>query len=81
MRRMRHSVTEALKLDDDELTARLVKERRVSRWMVKRRHIFTHGRPNVFPSDDYGVRNGWCAAKKLSEMLKPKEFRWLAERR
>ncbi len=49
--------------------------------MVKMLFIFTHGRPNVFPSDDYGVRNGWCAAKKLSEMLKPKEFRWLAERR
>lgn len=35
-------------LDDDELIARLVKERRVSRWMVKRLHIFTLGRPDVF---------------------------------
>jgi DNA-3-methyladenine glycosylase II len=47
--------------------------------MVKMLFIFTHGRPNVFPSEDYGVRNGWCAAKKLSEMPKPKEFCWLAE--
>jgi len=36
-------------LDDDELIARLVKVRRVSRWMVKRLHIFTLGRLDVFP--------------------------------
>ncbi|MCE2694303.1 MAG: hypothetical protein LW645_08555 [Verrucomicrobiaceae bacterium] len=42
-------MTAALMLDDDELIARLVKERRVSRWMVKRLHIFTLGRPDVFP--------------------------------
>ena len=42
--------------------------------------IFTLGRMDVFPSDDFGVRNGWRTAKKLEEMPKPKELRLLAER-
>jgi DNA-3-methyladenine glycosylase II len=70
----------ALKLDDDELIARLVEVRGVGRWTVEMLLIFTLGRPDVFPSDDYGVRNGWRIAKKLDEMPKPKEFRLLAER-
>jgi DNA-3-methyladenine glycosylase II len=52
----------------------------VGRWTVEMLLIFTLGRPDVFPSDDYGVRNGWRVAKKLDEMPKPKEFRELAER-
>ena len=70
----------ALKLEDDELIARLVEVRGVGRWTVEMLLIFTLGRPDVFPSDDYGVRNGWRIAKKLDEMPKPKEFRLLAER-
>jgi len=70
----------ALKLDDAELIERLVEVRGVGRWTVEMLLIFTLGRPDVFPSDDYGVRNGWRIAKKLDEMPKPKEFRLLAER-
>lgn len=70
----------ALKLDDEELIARLIEVRGVGRWTVEMLLIFTLGRPDVFPSDDYGVRNGWRIAKKLDEMPKPKEFRLLAER-
>uniref|UniRef100_UPI0037845796 DNA-3-methyladenine glycosylase family protein n=1 Tax=Prosthecobacter sp. TaxID=1965333 RepID=UPI0037845796 len=70
----------ALKLDDDELITRLVAVRGVGRWTVEMLLIFTLGRPDVFPSDDYGVRNGWRVAQKLDEMPKPKEFRLLAER-
>lgn len=70
----------ALKLTDDELIERLVAVRGVGRWTVEMLLIFTLGRPDVFPSDDYGVRNGWRVAKKLEEMPRPKEFRELAER-
>ncbi|MFN0078992.1 MAG: DNA-3-methyladenine glycosylase family protein [Prosthecobacter sp.] len=70
----------ALKLADEELIARLVEVRGVGRWTVEMLLIFTLGRMDVFPSDDYGVRNGWRIAKKLDEMPKPKEFRLLAER-
>ncbi len=70
----------AIKLDDAELIERLVEVRGVGRWTVEMLLIFTLGRSDVFPSDDYGVRNGWRVAKKLDEMPKPKEFRLLAER-
>ncbi|MDI1312407.1 hypothetical protein [Prosthecobacter sp.] len=70
----------ALKLDDEELIERLVAVRGVGRWTVEMLLIFTLGRPDVFPSDDFGVRSGWRVAKKLDEMPKPKEFRALAER-
>ncbi|MDP1589704.1 MAG: hypothetical protein Q8M07_18265 [Prosthecobacter sp.] len=53
----------ATKLDDDELIARLVEVRGVGRWTVEMLLIFTLGRMDVFPSDDYGVRNGWRIAK------------------
>lgn len=68
----------ALKLSDDELIARLVEVRGVGRWTVEMLLIFTLGRMDVFPSDDYGVRNGWRLASKLDDMPKPKEFRALA---
>ena len=70
----------AIKLDDAELIERLVEVRGVGRWTVEMLLIFTLGRSDVFPSDDYGVRNGWRVAKKLDEMPKPKEVRLLAER-
>ncbi|MDZ4403012.1 hypothetical protein [Prosthecobacter sp.] len=70
----------ATKLSDEELIARLVEVRGVGRWTVEMLLIFTLGRPDVFPSDDFGVRNGWRIAKKLDEMPKPKDFRLLAER-
>lgn len=70
----------ALKLSDEELIARLIEVRGVGRWTVEMLLIFTLGRLDVFPSDDYGVRNGWRLANQLEEMPKPKEFRALAEK-
>jgi DNA-3-methyladenine glycosylase II len=70
----------AMKLDDEELITRLVEVRGVGRWTVEMLLIFTLGRPDVFPSDDFGVRNGWRVVKKLDEMPKPKELRALAEK-
>lgn len=70
----------ALKLSDEDLIARLVEVRGVGRWTVEMLLIFTLGRADVFPSDDYGVRNGWRLAKKLEDMPKPKDFRVLAEK-
>ncbi|MFC5454360.1 DNA-3-methyladenine glycosylase family protein [Prosthecobacter fluviatilis] len=70
----------ALRLGDEELIERLVAVRGVGRWTVEMLLIFTLGRPDVFPSDDYGVRNGWRVVKGLEEMPKPKAFRELAER-
>lgn len=70
----------ALKLDDEEIIERLVQVRGVGRWTVEMLLIFTLGRPDVFPSDDFGVRSGWRLANDLEEMPKPREFRALAEK-
>lgn len=70
----------ALKLDDEEIIERMVQVRGVGRWTVEMLLIFTLGRPDVFPSDDFGVRNGWRLANDLEEMPKPREFRALAEK-
>lgn len=70
----------AVKLDDETLISRLVAVRGVGRWTVEMLLIFTLGRPDVFPADDYGVRNGWRVINELDEMPKPKEFRAYAEK-
>jgi DNA-3-methyladenine glycosylase II len=70
----------AVRLDDEELITRLVEVRGVGRWTVEMLLIFTLGRGDVFPADDYGVRAGFRAAMKHEEMLKSKELREHAER-
>jgi DNA-3-methyladenine glycosylase II len=69
----------ALKLSDEELIERLVAVRGVGRWTVEMLLIFTLGREDVFPSDDFGVRNGYRVLMKLEEMPKAKELRVIAE--
>jgi len=70
----------ALKLPDEELIQRLLEVRGVGRWTVQMLLIFTLGRQDVFPSDDFGVRNGWRIAKKMEDMPKPKDLLAHAER-
>jgi len=70
----------ALKLTDDELIERLIAVRGVGRWTVEMLLIFTLGRSDVFPCDDFGVRMGWRVAMKLDDMPTPKELRELAPR-
>ena len=49
---------EALTLSDEELIARLVTIRGVGQWTVEMFLIFTLGRLDIFPADDYGVKVG-----------------------
>ncbi len=49
---------EAGNLSDDELVERLVPLRGVGRWTVEMLLIFTLGRLDVMPTDDFGVRSG-----------------------
>lgn len=70
----------ATRMSDDELIERLTAVRGVGRWTVEMLLIFTLGRGDVFPSDDFGVRNGFRIAMKLDELPKPKELRSHAER-
>ncbi len=48
----------ALLLDDDALIERLVAIRGVGAWTVQMLLIFTLGRLDVLPADDFGVRTG-----------------------
>jgi DNA-3-methyladenine glycosylase II len=63
-----------VKLTDEEIIERLVQVRGVGRWTVEMLLIFTLGRPDVLPADDFGVRNGFRIMLKLPELPKPKEL-------
>src|SRR5690606_35389360 len=65
---------EARALSDEELIERLVTLRGVGRWTVEMLLIFTLGRPDVLPVDDYGVREGWRKLKALPAQPKPRAF-------
>jgi DNA-3-methyladenine glycosylase II len=48
----------AARLSDEALIARLTTLRGVGRWTVEMLLIFTLGRPDVLPVDDFGIREG-----------------------
>jgi DNA-3-methyladenine glycosylase II len=62
----------ALRLDDEELITRLTSIRGVGRWTVEMLLIFTLGRPDVLPVDDFGVREGFRRLHGLEAQPKPK---------
>src|SRR5687767_13833526 len=68
------------KLSDEEIITRLTEVRGVGRWTVEMYLIFTLGRPDVLPVDDFGVRNGFRVAMSLPEMPKPKDLLAFGER-
>ena len=65
---------EADGLDDETLIARLCTIRGVGRWTVEMLLIFTLGRPDVLPVDDFGVREGWRLLNGLEKQPRPKEL-------
>ena len=69
----------ALKLSNEELIQRLVTLRGVGRWTVEMLLIFTLGREDIFPADDFGVRQGYKVAMKLEAMPAPKDLAKIAE--
>ena len=58
--------------DDDEIVARLTTVRGIGRWTAEMFLLFELRRPDVWPVDDLGVRNGWTLIHDLPEMIKPK---------
>ncbi|MDI6652201.1 DNA-3-methyladenine glycosylase 2 family protein [Gluconobacter japonicus] len=66
---------EAETLGDEELIQRLVTLRGVGRWTVEMLLMFTLGRPDVMPVDDFGVREGWRRIKKMETAPKPKNLK------
>jgi DNA-3-methyladenine glycosylase II len=68
------------RLTDDDLIERLVRIHGVGRWTVEMLLIFTLGRPDVLPVDDFGVREGYRVAHGLATQPTPKELRAHGER-
>ncbi|WP_236020389.1 DNA-3-methyladenine glycosylase family protein [Sabulicella rubraurantiaca] len=68
------TLEEAARLPDEALIERLVAIRGVGRWTVEMLLIFTLGRPDVLPVDDFGVREGWKILTKAETQPKPKEL-------
>lgn len=70
---------EAAALDDAALIERLVSLRGVGRWTVEMLLIFTLGRTDVLPVDDFGVREGWRLINEHEAQLKPKDLAVIGE--
>ncbi|MBX9701042.1 MAG: DNA-3-methyladenine glycosylase 2 family protein [Acetobacteraceae bacterium] len=69
----------AARIPDEALIERLVAIRGVGRWTVEMLLMFTLGRPDVLPVDDFGVREGWRVAAGLEAQPKPRELAAIGE--
>ena len=68
------------RLGDEEIVERLLAIRGVGRWTVEMLLIFTLGRPDVLPVDDFGVREGYRRAYGRRLRPTPRALRRLGER-
>jgi DNA-3-methyladenine glycosylase II len=73
------SAAVAAGMSDEELITRLTSLKGIGRWTVEMLLIFTLGRNDVLPVDDFGVREGWRLLKNLSEQPKPKALAVIGE--
>jgi DNA-3-methyladenine glycosylase II len=64
---------------DDEIVARLVTVRGVGRWTAEMFLLFQLHRPDVWPVDDLGVRNGWARIHEMEAPPLPKALFVLGE--
>jgi len=67
-------------LNDDELIERLIQIHGVGRWTVEMMLMFTLGRLDVLPVDDFGVREGFRVAYHRRKQPTPKALRAYGER-
>lgn len=70
---------QAMRLADATLIERLSQVRGVGRWTVEMLLIFTLGRPDVLPVDDFGVREGYRLLHGLAAQPKPRELAVIGE--
>ena len=65
---------DAEKLSDEDLIARLITLKGIGRWTVEMMLIFTFGRLDILPVDDFAVVEGYKRLKKLEIKPKPKQM-------
>ncbi|MBV8195578.1 MAG: DNA-3-methyladenine glycosylase 2 family protein [Candidatus Dormibacteraeota bacterium] len=66
-------------LSDDEVIARLTQIRGIGRWTAEMFLLFQLRRPDVWPIDDLGVRNGWKIVHAVENAPTPKELASLGD--
>lgn len=69
----------AARMSDAALIERLCPLRGIGRWTVEMLLIFTLGRPDIFPVDDFGVREGYRLLHDLQDQPKPRAFAIIGE--
>lgn len=69
----------AARMSDAALIERLCTLRGIGRWTVEMLLIFTLGRPDIFPVDDFGVREGYRLIHGLDAQPKPRAFATIGE--
>ncbi|HSH73714.1 MAG TPA: DNA-3-methyladenine glycosylase [Methylophilaceae bacterium] len=70
---------EAEGMSNDELITRLVSLKGIGRWTVEMLLIFTLGRLDVLPADDFGVKDGYKRLKLLDAPPTSKEITLLGQ--
>lgn len=73
------SRVEAKSMTDDALIARLVTLKGIGQWTVEMMLIFTLGRMDVLPADDFGVVQGYKRLKRLTVAPKRKEMQQIGQ--
>ena len=68
------------RMNNEAIIERLVEARGVGRWTVEMFLMFTLGRPDVLPVDDYGIRLGYKIAYGKRTLPKPKALAKFGER-
>lgn len=63
----------AARMSDDDLIQQLTLLRGVGRWTVQMLLMFTLGRPDVLPADDFGIREGFRISYGLRKLPTPKQ--------
>ena len=61
-------------LSDEDIITRITQVRGVGRWTVEMLLIFTLGRHDIWPTDDFGVRTGWKVTYGMDEMPSSSEL-------
>lgn len=74
------SLAEVELLADEEIVTRLTAVRGVGVWTVHMMLIFRLGRPDILPTLDYGVQQGFKLAYRKRKLPKPKELLAFGER-
>lgn len=67
-------------MTDEEIITRLTAVRGIGRWTAEMLLIFSLGRLDVWPVDDYGVRKGFAKTFGRKKLPTPKQLRRIGEK-